>query len=148
MKRVSPDEAHALMREGYAYIDVRSEPEFDVGHPASAFNVPWLEASTDGMRPNPHFIAELRASFGFEAKLVVGCKTATRAEQAALAMESAGFRDVVLQRAGFDGLADPFGRIKEQGWRARSLPVELDARPGHDHASLSARAVAPDGQED
>jgi rhodanese-related sulfurtransferase len=40
-RRVSPQEAKDLMdKEGYVYVDVRSIPEFEAGHPAGAFNVP------------------------------------------------------------------------------------------------------------
>lgn len=43
---VSPEEARGLMeREGYTYIDVRSIPEFEAGHPAGAVNVPLLHVN-------------------------------------------------------------------------------------------------------
>ena len=36
VKRVSPEEAQALMQDqGWAYVDVRSVPEFEQGHPAA-----------------------------------------------------------------------------------------------------------------
>ena len=39
VKRVSPQEADRLLREaGYVYVDVRSIPEFDAGHPTGAFS--------------------------------------------------------------------------------------------------------------
>ena len=37
VNRVSPEEARDLMdKEGYAYLDVRSVPEFEAGHPTGA----------------------------------------------------------------------------------------------------------------
>jgi rhodanese-related sulfurtransferase len=43
VKRVTPEQALELMRaEGYSYLDVRSVPEFDEGHPEGAYNVPLL----------------------------------------------------------------------------------------------------------
>ena len=38
VRQVSPEEAQALLSEGYRYVDVRSEREFAEGHPAGAFN--------------------------------------------------------------------------------------------------------------
>ncbi len=143
MNRVSPSEAHALIKDaGYVYIDVRSVPEFDSGHPAGAFNVPWLEASPAGMLENPSFIAQVSALWPREAKLVVGCKSVARSEQAAQALIAMGFCDVVVQRAGMDGLVDAFGRVKEPGWRASGLPVALDALPGHAYPAIVARFQA------
>src|SRR5262249_27311884 len=36
MKRISAKDAKELMDEGWTYVDVRSEPEFERGHPAGA----------------------------------------------------------------------------------------------------------------
>lgn len=146
MRRVSPTEAHALMRdEGYAYLDVRSVPEFDAGHPEGAFNVPWLEAGATGMSANPHFVVEVAAAWSANSKIVIGCKAGTRSEQAAQALAAAGFSDIVIQRAGMDGIADPFGRIRDRGWRGEGLPVAHEALPGRSHSELRARAQISNG---
>ena len=42
VKRVTPPEASTLLGEGWVYLDVRSIPEFDDGHPPGAANVPLL----------------------------------------------------------------------------------------------------------
>ena len=43
IKHVDVKEAYRLQgEEGYAYIDVRSIPEYEAGHPAGAHNVPLL----------------------------------------------------------------------------------------------------------
>ena len=56
-KRISPAEAKALLDEGYVYVDVRSIPEFDAGHPRGAYNVPLNHQGPNGMQPNPDFLA-------------------------------------------------------------------------------------------
>jgi len=54
VKRVSPEEALSLVeKEGYAYVDVRSVPEFESGHPEGAYNVPLAHLGPQGMKPQP-----------------------------------------------------------------------------------------------
>ena len=53
-KRVSPQEARDLMeKDGYVYVDVRSIPEFDAGHPAGAYNVPLMHRARREWSPTP-----------------------------------------------------------------------------------------------
>jgi rhodanese-related sulfurtransferase len=125
-----------MTREGYAYLDVRSVEEFEAGHPAGAYNIPLLTLSAQGMLENPHFVAEVRACFGAEPKLVVGCKAGVRSLKAAELLVAQGFTQVLEQRAGMDGMVDPFGRVRERGWRAEGLPVALTAEPGRSHREL------------
>ena len=111
LKRVSPEEAQRMMEdEGYVYLDVRSIPEFEAGHPKGAYNVPLLHMAAGGMQPNDRFMDEVRATFAKDAKIVVGCKAGGRSLQAAELMAREGFSDVIDQRAGFDGARDAFGR--------------------------------------
>jgi rhodanese-related sulfurtransferase len=141
MKRISPREAHELMeREGYVYLDVRSVEEFDTGHPAGAYNIPLLTLAPEGMVDNARFLAEVRTAFAPDAKLVVGCKAGARSLKAAQLLSAHDFTQVVEQRAGMDGVADPFGRVRERGWRAEGLPCALRAEPGHTHAELKLKA--------
>lgn len=140
MKRVSPAEAHALMNDAaYRYVDVRSVEEFEGGHPEGAFNVPFLELTASGMVANPRFVAVFTQHFAHDAKLIIGCQAATRSEQAARALAEAGFGDVIVQRAGMDGLKDSFGRTREPGWRASGLPVSTEAGVGRSYAALATR---------
>ena len=74
IKRVSPQEALELTKTGWTYVDVRSEPEFDAGHPARAFNVPIAHMTGGAMTPNPDFVSVMEKAFGKDAKIVVGCK--------------------------------------------------------------------------
>ncbi len=43
--RKSPQEVDALVRDhGYVHVDVRTQAEYDAGHPAGAINVPSMFA--------------------------------------------------------------------------------------------------------
>jgi rhodanese-related sulfurtransferase len=127
--RISPEEAHAKMSEGYAYVDVRTEAEFAAGHPAGAYNVPIAEKD---------FLRVMEARFGKDAKVIVGCKAGGRSARAAQALVGAGFTNVLDQRAGWDGVASPFGQITEKGWSRLGLPSENGAPKGRAWADLKA----------
>ena len=143
MQRVSPREALELItHQGYAYLDVRSVEEFEAGHPAGAYNIPLLTFSPRGMVENPHFVAQVRATFALEQKLVLGCAAGVRSLKAAQLLAEHGFTDLVDQRAGMDGVSDPFGRVRERGWRAEGLPCALTSEPGRSHRELEQRARA------
>lgn len=133
MKRVTAKEASDLMREGWVYLDVRSVPEFEAGHPAGAFNLPIMNAGGFGMTPNLRFMAEVEAAFPKDAKIVVGCQAGGRSLMAAGLMQQAGFADVVDQKAGFGGNGG------EPGWRAAGLPVAAKAETGRSYAELKAK---------
>src|SRR5439155_4605544 len=124
VERVSPQQARRLMEEeGYVYVDVRSVPEFQAGHPQGAYNVPILDLGPGGMTPNPQFLAVMEKSFPKDARLLVGCKGGGRSLKAATLLSEAGYTHVVDQRAGFDG---PDGT---SGWRPVGLPVSAQAEP-------------------
>jgi rhodanese-related sulfurtransferase len=130
VKRVSPEEALALMdKEGYAYVDVRSAPEFASGHPKGAYNVPLAHLGPQGMTPNLDFLAVMEKTFPKDRKLVVGCKTGGRSLQAATLLLSSGWQTIIDQRAGFQGSMDPSGR-PEPGWGPKGLPSSQTAEPG------------------
>lgn len=140
VKRVSPDEAHQLMeRDGWSYVDVRSVPEFEAGHPEGAYNIPLLHMGPLGMAPNPDFLEVMQKSFVRDAKLVLGCRSGGRSLQAAGLLFSAGFSNVVDQRAGFEGGPAP-GGPPEPGWRQKGLPVARQAMTDRSYAALKAKA--------
>lgn len=133
VKRVSPQEAKDLVdQQGYVYVDVRSIPEFDAGHPTGSFNVPLNHMGARGMTPNPDFMAVMEQAFPKDAKLVLGCKGGGRSLQAAGLLLQAGYTTVVDQRAGFDGHAEP-------GWRPAGLPVSTEALPDRTYESLKGK---------
>ncbi|HEU4535688.1 MAG TPA: rhodanese-like domain-containing protein [Polyangiaceae bacterium] len=146
-RRVSPAEALELVeRGGYAYLDVRSEPEFADAHPAGAYNVPLAHLAAGGLADNGDFVRVVEAVFAKNARLVVGCKSGGRSRRAAALLAQAGYGDVVDQRAGFDGVRDAFGALVEPGWGRAGLPVERGRPAGRAYGELRARAEAAAGQ--
>jgi rhodanese-related sulfurtransferase len=141
VKRVSPNEAETLVREGYVYVDVRSEPEFAEGHPAGAYNVPLMHVGAGGMQPNPRFSEVMQACFPRDAKIVVGCKAGGRSLKAAGVLVGLGYTSVVDQRAGWDGVRDAFGRVSEPGWGPLGLAREDGAPAGRNYTDLVAKAT-------
>jgi rhodanese-related sulfurtransferase len=141
IKRVSPEEAKQLLDgEGYVYLDVRSIPEFEQGHPEGAYNIPLLHMTPGGMQPNPDFMDVVSATFDRDTKVVVGCKAGGRSLRAAQAMLQAGYTQVIDQRAGFVGATNPFGQVTEPGWQPQGLPVATEAAEGHTYGDLAAKA--------
>ena len=126
MKDVSAKEAHDLMDSDpdYVYLDVRSVPEFEAGHPARAINIPIMHLVPGaGMSPNNDFAAVAEANLAKDAKLLVGCKTGMRSARAAELLAQMGYSDVTNMRGGFAGLSDNTGRLVEPGWSTLNLPV-------------------------
>ncbi len=143
VKRVSPTEGHALMRdEGFVYVDVRSEPELAGGVPSGAFHVPLLHMTDEGVADNREFLRVMQATFGVEDKLLIGCASGVRSLRAAALLEASGFRHVVDQRGGFSGEKDPFGRTLTPGWRDAGLPVSADVEQNRSYGALSQRMKA------
>lgn len=135
VKRVSPEEAKKLIDdEGYVYVDVRSLPEFEAGHPTGAYNVPLMHQGPAGMTPNPDFMGVMEKGFPKTARLVVGCKAGGRSARAAAMLESAGFTSVVDQKAGYEGSSPA-----EPGWRPRGLPISTQAAADRTYEGLRSR---------
>lgn len=140
VKRVSPLEADQLVREGgYAYVDVRSIPEFEAGHPAGAYNIPIMHKTAAGMQPNTEFVDIVAAVFPRDAKLVLGCRSGNRSLRAAQMLMQVGYEDVVDQRAGTAGARDAFGQLQEAGWEAAGLEIGTEAHPDRAYEALRAR---------
>lgn len=129
VKRVPPREAAQLLAQGWKYVDVRSIPEFEAGHPTGAYNVPLFHLVPGrGRIPNEDFEDVLARHFGKEARLVIGCATGVRSHRAVEILTATGYASVVDMAGGFEGERDPMGRTI-LGWRASGLPVEIQA-PG------------------
>jgi len=136
--RITPKEAAALLEQGYAYVDVRSIPEYEQGHPRGARNVPFMHAEAGRMVLNPEFMAVMEGLFAKDARIVVGCKSGGRSLQAATLLERIGYKGVVDMRGGFDAEANPHtGEISLLGWSREGLPVETTT-PGGSYAELRA----------
>ena len=144
--QLTPEEAFQKMEDDdYAYIDVRSNNEFEGGHPEGAYNIPLKHMLPGGMAQNTDFLAVMEASFPKDARLIVACKAGGRSKAAKALLEAAGFGDVLDQFAGFTGARDAFGATLEPGWQATGLPMTIEPEAGRDYASLAQKAgkVAP-----
>ena len=139
VKRVLPAEASGLMKEGWTYLDVRSIPEFEQGHPAGAANIPLLHAQAGRMMPNPDFQRVVEANFPKDTRLVIGCRSASRSLQAAALLGAAGYTNVVDMRGGFGGERDGMGRTSVAGWAESGLPTATKADAGKSYAELSGQ---------
>jgi len=143
MKEVSPQEAYELMQSDpkIIYLDVRSIPEFEDGHPQGAINIPLIHFTQEhGKTPNMDFPAVVEANLPKDAKIIVGCKSGVRSANACEIMSQIGYQDVTNMRGGFSGAAEMFGPAPEPGWSMVNLPVATKAAEGADYESLAAKA--------
>jgi len=138
IKAVTPEEAAELLSQGHVYVDVRSEPEFEAGHPEGALNVPLLTAGPVGLAPNPDFLAVMESAFGKDEPLVIGCKAGGRSKRATEMLAQAGFSRLSDQIAGFDAGKDAFGRAIP-GWSRTALAVGKGKPPGQAYADVKQR---------
>ncbi len=138
--RISPGEASEKIAEGFTYVDVRTVEEFAAGHPAGALNVPIALTGRGGMVPNPAFLPTMKAAFPLDAKIVVGCKAGSRSLRAAQALVAEGFSSVLDQRAGWDGVRNPFGKVTEPGWLGAGLPTEEGQPQGRSWDDMKLKA--------
>ena len=138
IKHITVQQAHQDQGLGARYLDVRSVPEFEQGHPEGAFNVPLMHADpeTRQMRPNPDFLSVVRANFPADARLVIGCQMGGRSAKAAEILASAGYHDVANVLGGYGG-APQFGHA---GWVQAGLPVETGAAVERQYATLQTKA--------
>ena len=128
VRHVGVQEAHQLQTtDGYTYVDVRSVPEYENGHPEGAHNVPLLhfDSQTGQMTPNPDFLAVMQANYPTDAKLLLGCQVGGRSARAVQILGAAGYDTAVNVRGWFGGSRDPAtGHVVDDGWAQMGLPVE------------------------
>jgi rhodanese-related sulfurtransferase len=138
IKHITVQQAHQQQASGATYLDVRSIPEFEQGHPEGAFNVPLMHADpeTRQMRPNAEFLAVVRANFPPSQPIVIGCQMGGRSAKAAEILVNAGYHDVTNVLGGYGG-APQFGHA---GWVQAGLPVETGAGEDRDYTALRAKA--------
>lgn len=143
MKEVSPQEAYEIMQTDpeYKYLDVRSVPEFEAGHPEGAINIPLMHfAPGAGMYPNQDFIAVVDANLAKDSKLIVGCKSGGRSAHACQVLSQMGYTNIANMRGGFGGMVDNLGRLVEPGWSMLDLPVAIDSDEQSRYETLAAKA--------
>jgi len=128
IRQTTPPEAHSTLTAspGAVYLDVRTETEFEAGHPAGARNVPvvFFDPATRRPTPNPDFVATVEQTIPRATKLLVGCQAGGRSQHACELLVQAAFTDVTNVRGGFGGARDDSGRVVVPGWREAGLPVE------------------------
>jgi rhodanese-related sulfurtransferase len=97
-----------------------------------------LDPATGGMRPNTSFVAQVRAHFSEDEKLVLTCKSGGRSARAAALLVEAGFQSLVDQRAGWSGECSLTGQIVTPGWISAGLPVSQGDGGERGYAALSS----------
>ena len=127
-----------MLAEGYVYVDVRSEPEFEAGHVPGALNVPLLHQGAGGLVANPEFLSVMQQAFGTGEKMVIGCKAGGRSKKAADQLAQAGFTELADMSAGWDGSRNAFGQLVP-GWSKLGLPVEPGKPAGQAYADVKNR---------
>jgi rhodanese-related sulfurtransferase len=129
--QTTPPEAFETLKEhpDAVYLDVRTEGEYEAGHPAGARNDPvlTLDPGTREPRPNPDFVAAVERELPRTTKLVVGCQAGGRSQHACELLAQAGWTDVTNVRGGFGGARDQTGRGVIPRWRDAGLPDETGA---------------------
>ena len=121
-----PDEAYEILQAapGAKLVDVRTRAELDwVGRVPGAVEIEW--ATYPGMKPNPHFIAQLEQQIDKEALVIFICRSGVRSNAAAAFATQAGYNDCYNVLEGFEGDKDADGhRNTLGGWRVSELPWE------------------------
>jgi rhodanese-related sulfurtransferase len=139
--QITPPDAYAALQKDpqAVYLDVRTEAEFEAGHPAGARNVPvvFFDAATRQPAPNPEFVVVVERHVPRSATVVVGCASGVRSQRACELLAQAGYTDVSNVRGGFNGARDPSGAVP--GWAEAGLPVERGQTAGASWADLKTK---------
>ena len=139
--RLSTEETQAKLADGYTYVDVRTEEEFEEGHAPLAVNVPVAIMTARGKALNPDFVRAMNALFPkATAKIVLGCAAGVRSMTAAEMLVEDGWSELSEHRPGWYGLRDPFGRVREKGWEQSGFPIETGAPAGRSWADVKEKA--------
>jgi len=131
------------------YLDVRSEHEFEQGHPAGSINVPLFhfDPATKQPQPNQQFLAVVLAMVPSDAAVYIGCTSGQRSYQAATLMQSAGYQAVFNVDGGFTGKHDPFGGVIQEGWSQCGLPTSSGDGDERSYSFLLEAAAEAQEQE-
>jgi rhodanese-related sulfurtransferase len=121
-----PAEAYEILQSapGTRLVDVRCRAELDwVGQVPGSVKIEW--ASYPGMKPNPHFLAELEQQVDKEALVIFLCRSGVRSHHAAILATKSGYTDCYNVLEGFEGDANnDKHRNALGGWRLAGLPWE------------------------
>ena len=141
-QNINPSEAKALIESDAktVYIDVRSMPEYENGHPAGALNIPIMHREAAGMVPNPDFVRVVQSHFATDTKLLIGCQSGARSIRASEALINSGFTDVYNVTGGFGGARNETGAIIERGWLELGFSVEYGTEDDKSYPALTTGA--------
>jgi rhodanese-related sulfurtransferase len=143
IKQTTPADAYARLQadDKVVYLDVRSEPEFERGHPPGALNIP-ITLLTPGTpaQMNPDFVAVVSRVLRPEQELLVGCQVGGRSQKACEILAQAGYTDLTNIQGGFGGMRDRAGNVVAKGWLDCGLPVETGQPAGRSYAELKAKS--------
>lgn len=126
MKHLLPKETWALLQQqpDALFVDVRMEIESQyVGRPPGVINIPWYEYPA--LKPDPQSFVQAveKLAKSKDQTVVLICRSGLRTVDAGIALEKAGFTNVVNVLDGFEGeLDDNDQRGREGGWRFDGLP--------------------------
>jgi rhodanese-related sulfurtransferase len=139
IRHLTVQQAHQQQATGAIYLDVRSVPEFQQGHPEGAFNIPLLhlDPHTRQMKPNPEFVSVVKGNFAPDAKLVIGCQMGGRSQQACEVLSNAGFQDVANVLGGYGGAP----QMGHTGWVQAGLPVDTAGDNEREYEALRKKAA-------
>ncbi len=128
VKRIDAERAAELLNnnQGYVFLDVRMEHEYQQGHVPAAQNIPVMIKGPGGVgiQMNPEFVQKVGSNFSNDSRIILGCQKGGRSNKAAELLSEAGYTNLHDMRGGLVGETDPLGNVTFPGWAARGLPVE------------------------
>jgi rhodanese-related sulfurtransferase len=128
MQHLTPSQAWQFVQAHpqALFVDVRMEIEYlYVGHPPGVVHIAWYEYPEMQAHPE-RFVAQVAREGGQpDVPVVLICRSGKRTVDAGLALEAAGYSQVVNVLHGFEGeLDEHFQRGRLSGWRFEGLPWE------------------------
>ena len=87
IRQTTPTEAQETLAAdpGATYLDVRTEAEFEQGHPPGSLNVPVMLFGASGgpAKLNDRFVEIVRSNIDTNRTLLIGCQSGMRSQRAA-----------------------------------------------------------------
>jgi len=121
-----PKQAWALAQSDPAalFLDVRMAVESQcVGYPPGVVNIAWYEFPDYAVDSARFVSAVEKVATGRDQTVLLICRSGLRSVDAGMALEKAGFTQVINVLDGFEGEPDDQGhRSTECGWRFDGLP--------------------------
>ena len=124
VERIDATDAFEKMEQGIPYLDVRTLQEYEAGHPAGSYHIPFaiLDPDTGMMALNPDFLNVVHKSFDRKSPLMIGCKAGGRSAHAAYLLAQDGFVCLFDVGPGWAGGPGSQG-MNTPGWKASNLPM-------------------------